>query len=156
PVAKRAVRAVADQMRSTVRTSASVRNGKAQVEQIASFFSLEKRAPRGPSRREPATPSFIWGQRSLVAAEPFNSAILTSGSRTGGTRTMKSAVLLTLVLLTASYPAMAKPYHHGHRYAARTVHHASRSSDRIHHVSREARSGITCEMVRAYVAQVGL
>jgi hypothetical protein len=43
---------------------------------------------------------------------------------------MKSAALLTLVLLTASYPAMARPYH-GHRHA-------------------------TCEKVRAYVAQIGL
>jgi hypothetical protein len=62
---------------------------------------------------------------------------------------MKSAALLMLVLLTASNPAMAKPYH-GHRHVARTIHHANRSSE------RESHSGITCEMVRAYVAQVGL
>jgi hypothetical protein len=62
---------------------------------------------------------------------------------------MKSAALLMLVLLTASYPAMAKS-HHGHRSAARVTHHVARSSE------RESRSGITCEMVRAYVAQVGL
>ena len=62
---------------------------------------------------------------------------------------MKSAALLMLVLLTASYPAMAKPYH-GHRHVARTVHHAASSGEREEH------SGITCEMVRAYVAQVGL
>jgi hypothetical protein len=62
---------------------------------------------------------------------------------------MKSVALLTLVLLTASYAATAKPYH-GHRHAARTVHHGNSSSD------GEAHSGITCEMVRAYVAQVGL
>jgi hypothetical protein len=62
---------------------------------------------------------------------------------------MKSAALLMLVLLTASGPAMAKPYH-GHRHVARTVHHPNSSGE------REAHSGITCEMVRAYVAQVGL
>ena len=62
---------------------------------------------------------------------------------------MKSAALLMSVLLISSYPAMAKPYH-GHRHAARTMHHADRSAE------RDAHSGITCEMVRAYVAQVGL
>jgi hypothetical protein len=64
---------------------------------------------------------------------------------------MKSAALLMLVALTASYPAIAKPYH-GHRHAARTVHHGHGSSSS----EREAHSGITCDMVRAYVAQVGL
>jgi hypothetical protein len=62
---------------------------------------------------------------------------------------MRNTALLMLVLLTASYPAMAKPYH-GHRHAARTVHHGNGSGE------GEAHSGITCEMVRAYVAQVGL
>ena len=62
---------------------------------------------------------------------------------------MKSVALLTLVLLTASGPAMAKPYH-GHRHVARTVHHPNSSGE------SEAHSGITCDMVRAYVAQVGL
>jgi hypothetical protein len=62
---------------------------------------------------------------------------------------MKSAALLMLALLTASGPAMARP-HHGHRYVSRTMHHASASSERQSH------SGITCEMVRAYVAQVGM
>jgi hypothetical protein len=65
---------------------------------------------------------------------------------------MKSAALVTLVLLTASYPSMAKPYH-GHRYAARTVHHASHASRAA---ESQSHSGITCDMVRAYVAQVGL
>ena len=62
---------------------------------------------------------------------------------------MKSAALLMVVLLTASYPSMAKPYH-GHRSVAHTIHHANRSSEPDSH------SAITCEMVRAYVAQVGL
>lgn len=70
---------------------------------------------------------------------------------------MKSAALLMLVMLTASCPSMAKPYHsrhlaaHTNRHAnVHTTHHASRTSE------RESHSGITCEMVRAYVAQVGL
>jgi hypothetical protein len=62
---------------------------------------------------------------------------------------MKRTALLMLALLTASCPVMAKP-HHGHRYAARTTHHVSRATE------SESHSGITCEMVRAYVAQVGL
>ena len=62
---------------------------------------------------------------------------------------MKSAALLMLVLLTASCPANARP-HHGHRSAAHAMHHASAATERASH------SGITCDMVRAYVAQVGL
>ena len=62
---------------------------------------------------------------------------------------MKVIALLTLVSIAACYPAMAKPYH-GHRHVARTVHHAAGSAE------HESHSGVTCEMVRAYVAQVGL
>ena len=85
---------------------------------------------------------------------------------------MKSVALLTLGLLSASCPAMAQP-HHAHQHVARTAHHTHVTR---HHVTRHARaihrakvthhadasaervshSGITCEMVRAYVAQVGL
>jgi len=61
---------------------------------------------------------------------------------------MKRAALLMLVLLTVC-PAAAKT-HHGHHFVARTIHHANRASDTDSH------SGITCDMVRAYVAQVGL
>jgi hypothetical protein len=66
---------------------------------------------------------------------------------------------------------MAKS-HHGqyvHHYAARTVHHHASLAHRTHlahhaevahHVANSSgsvsHSGITCEMVRAYVAQVGL
>src|ERR1700704_3084959 len=60
---------------------------------------------------------------------------------------MKSAALLTVALVATSYVATAKPYH-GHRHGPRAIHHANTSSD------RESRSGITCDMVRAYVAQV--
>lgn len=62
---------------------------------------------------------------------------------------MKNAALLMLVLLTASSSAMAKRYH-GHRHVVHTLHHGDRSGE------RDAHSGITCDMVRAYVAQVGL
>jgi hypothetical protein len=62
---------------------------------------------------------------------------------------MKSAALMMSVLLVASGAAMAKS-HHGHRHAPRVVHHANAAGE------RESHPGITCEMVRAYVAQVGL
>ena len=81
-----------------------------------------------------------------------------------------SAALLTVGLLAACCPAMAKPYH-GHdvrHYAARTVHRVS-LAHRVHVAHRTdvaerakasdeptSHSGITCEMVRAYVAHVGL
>jgi len=75
---------------------------------------------------------------------------------------MKSVALLMLVLLAASCPSVAKPYH-GHRHVAHKSHHANRTSHQAVRTSqanntaeRESRSGITCEMVRAYVAQVGL
>ena len=62
---------------------------------------------------------------------------------------MKSVALSMLVLFAACYPTMARPYH-GHRHPARTIHHANAATE------RESRSGITCDMVRAYVAKVGL
>ena len=89
---------------------------------------------------------------------------------------MKSAALLALALLATCYPAVAKPLH-GHRYAARTAHHSlARRAATVRHVSvtrhvtastehasnehasdeHASHAGITCEMVRAYVAQVGL
>ncbi|HEY4919725.1 MAG TPA: hypothetical protein VII40_06445 [Xanthobacteraceae bacterium] len=81
---------------------------------------------------------------------------------------MKSVALLTLGLLAACCPAMAKS-HHGHYHdVARTAHHANfahhaslaHHADDAHHANvsgeHESHSGITCEMVRAYVAQVGL
>ena len=74
---------------------------------------------------------------------------------------VKRAALLMLVVLTASNSAIARPYH-GHRHAARTVHHAKtvHQAKTVHNATasnaRESHAGITCEMVRAYVAQVGL
>jgi len=65
---------------------------------------------------------------------------------------MKHAALLTLISLALSCPVMAKPhhFHHRHHHAARNSHHAD------HYPAHASHSGITCEMVRAYVAKVGL
>ena len=60
---------------------------------------------------------------------------------------MKNTVLLTLVLLTISYPVLAKPHYHGSR------HSTYKADD---NGARDTHSQITCEMVREYVAQVGL
>jgi hypothetical protein len=73
---------------------------------------------------------------------------------------MKKTALLTLVLLAMSYPAMAKT-HRAHHHVARTSHHANhhvarKPRDTEHFGARESHPQITCEMVRAYVAQVGL
>jgi hypothetical protein len=51
--------------------------------------------------------------------------------------------------------------HHGDRYATRKSDHADRyaadkSRDARHYAAHVSRSGITCEMVRAYIAKVGL
>jgi len=93
----------------------------------------------------------------------FDSVIVIAGiMHLGDTMMVKRAALLMLVVLTASNSAIAKP-HHGHRHAARTAHHTKT----VHHdtktarhanasSARESHAGITCEMVRAYVAQVGL
>jgi hypothetical protein len=55
-----------------------------------------------------------------------------------GARTMKKAALLSFIFVAVSYPAIAKHHFH-HRERATNVH-----------------SRITCEMVRAYVEQLGL
>ena len=52
---------------------------------------------------------------------------------------MKKTALLTFVFVAVSYPAVAK--HH--------FHHGQRATTSSH-------SRISCEMVRAYVAQVGM
>jgi hypothetical protein len=80
---------------------------------------------------------------------------------------MKSAALLTLGLLAICCPAMARSSSsHHHHHAARTIHHIhvarhtspTRRDNVAHRVTAEhqSHSGVTCEMVRAYVAQVGL
>ncbi len=75
---------------------------------------------------------------------------------------MKHAALLTLLSFALSCPVMAKPHSHHHfrhhrHDAARALHHADRYSRALHSDTAHAsHSGITCEMVRAYVAKVGM
>jgi hypothetical protein len=57
---------------------------------------------------------------------------------------MKNTAQLTLLLVAVSWPVMAKSHNNYHRHYS---HHEG---------SGETHSHITCEMVRAYVAQVGL
>jgi hypothetical protein len=102
-----------------------------------------------------------------------------------GVAMMKHAALFTLISLALTCPVIAKPHHghhahhyatrkshrdhqyaehnsrHDHQYVERDSHHAdhytarkSHDSDRF--ASHASHSGITCEMVRAYVAKVGL
>lgn len=73
---------------------------------------------------------------------------------------MKHAALLTLLSFALSCPVTAKPHHvhrdhhHHHHYAARTSRHTAH--DTAHDTAPASHSGITCDMVRAYVATVGL
>jgi hypothetical protein len=87
-------------------------------------------------RRSPVL--FIsWGERILFAA--IQSHCWHRVNRVvGGAITMKKTALLTFVFVAASYPAVAK--HH--------FHHGQRATS--------SHSRISCETVRAYVAQVGL
>jgi hypothetical protein len=63
---------------------------------------------------------------------------------------MKGAALLSAVFLSLSCPAYAKLHHSHHHHTARKLQQVS------HGTAHESHAGITCEMVRAYVAQVGL
>jgi hypothetical protein len=93
---------------------------------------------------------------------------------------MKKTALLFLFFAAASYPALAKPDHHQqhHQYAAgakhahqwrhahqgdhaRTAYRAHSADRRVYRASQPSanvgsHSNITCDMVRSYVAQVGL
>jgi hypothetical protein len=90
---------------------------------------------------------------------------------------MKKTALLILASIAIVSPSMAKSHHYHHVDRTRSHHHvyAERSHHRVsaekshHRVSAEkshhrvyaekpagAHAHITCEMVRAYVAQVGL
>ena len=81
---------------------------------------------------------------------------------------MKKTALLILASIAIVSPSMAKAHYHHHGYRARSHHHvyAERShhrgaAEKSHHrVYAEKATGahahITCDMVRAYVAQVGL
>lgn len=67
---------------------------------------------------------------------------------------MKRIGLIIVCFLAASYPATAKVFHHHHHHLHRHV----RSSEHHDHagVTPQKRLHITCDTVRAYVAQVGL
>lgn len=71
---------------------------------------------------------------------------------------MKHAALLTLLSFALACPVMAKPHHvhhdRHHHDAARTSHHVAHYT--AHDTTHASHSGITCDMVRAYVAKVGL
>ena len=78
---------------------------------------------------------------------------------------MKKTVLLALVVAAVSSPSMAKSHydhhhHHVYRDAFRDHHRAYRETSDHHHDYGDRPSSshahITCDMVRAYVAQVGL
>jgi hypothetical protein len=87
---------------------------------------------------------------------------------------MKKTALTTLILVTVAYPVMASPhraYQHSHAAYQHTLHayqnfrrayqnsrHAYRDVLRAHEPANNlgAHSNVTCDMVRSYVAQVGL
>jgi hypothetical protein len=93
---------------------------------------------------------------------------------------MKKTMLLFLIFAAASCPVAAKPdqhrqrhqtvagadhahqWHHAQQgYHARTAYRAHSTDPRVHRASQPStnvgsHSNITCDMVRSYVAQVGL
>ena len=90
---------------------------------------------------------------------------------------MKKTAFLFLIFATAAYPAVAKPDHHNQRYQHAVVANHAHQSHQAHHARQAYRahptarhvyqasqpaanvgshSNITCDVVRSYVAQVGL
>jgi hypothetical protein len=85
---------------------------------------------------------------------------------------MKKTAPLALVFVCVSWPLMAKSHHfdsgdrhrshhESHRYGHHEGRHHAYDHDRYRHNSEpqgvgETHSHITCDMVRSYVAQVGL
>jgi hypothetical protein len=71
---------------------------------------------------------------------------------------MKKAALLTLIAVAVSGPSMAKTHHHHHVYRAASNHRVHDAKHEVKHEANpaSAHAHITCDMVRAYVAQVGL
>jgi hypothetical protein len=69
---------------------------------------------------------------------------------------MKHPALFTLLSLALSCPVLAKPHHFHlhHHYAVRTSHRVDQYAGHV--TTHASHAGITCEMVRAYVAKVGL
>ena len=100
------------------------------------------------------------GDNALLFLRTRSISSIVQRGDTKGQPTVKKTALLTLALLTVSYPVMAKS-HHDHRHSARKSrhdhHHAVRKSQQTHHsVAADPHSQVTCEMVRSYVAQVGM
>jgi hypothetical protein len=82
------------------------------------------------------------------------------GRVASGINKMKKTALLMLLFCSVSSPLMAKP-HHSHHHSRDFSHHASRQNHESRHHSdhpaiQQTHSHITCDMVRSYVAQVGL
>jgi hypothetical protein len=73
---------------------------------------------------------------------------------------MKKTALLALIVVAVSSPSMAKSHHHHHHvYRSASIHrvHEAKSNHRAYaEKPAGAHANITCDMVRAYVAQVGL
>jgi hypothetical protein len=89
---------------------------------------------------------------------------------------MKKTAFLFLIFATTAYPAAAKPDHYNHHYqhavGGNQAYHShqaqhARQAYRAHPAARQnqasrpstnvgTHSNITCDMVRSYVAQVGL
>lgn len=63
---------------------------------------------------------------------------------------MKNIVLLAVATMALSSPSIAKTHRHHHFYRETVTHRVNRENPASAHPQ------ITCEMVRAYVAQVGL
>jgi hypothetical protein len=71
---------------------------------------------------------------------------------------VKKTALLAVIVVAVSSPSMAKSHHHHHVYREASHHRVDREASR-HRVAEKPASShahITCDMVRAYVAQVGL
>jgi hypothetical protein len=62
---------------------------------------------------------------------------------------MKKTALLALVMVVASSPSMARTHHH-------RIHRQRLDHSVYGEKSASSHAHITCDMVRAYVAQVGL
>jgi hypothetical protein len=60
---------------------------------------------------------------------------------------MKSTIVLALALVSVAYPVEAYPHHNHHHH----LNHPRSDTD-----SLSVHSHITCDMVRTYVAQMGL
>jgi hypothetical protein len=126
---------------------------------------------------------FIWGQKIIFTA-PENKSVIVIALHVlcWGVAMMKYAAVFTLISLALTCPVVAKPHHAdhdaagkshpGHHYAARKSHHdhhdvarksrhadhyaARKSHDEHQYAAHASHSGITCEMVRAYVAKMGM